>query len=590
MKSKKDKDWYEFRYLNKKRLLLQIGVISAIITASFMSSFIILSAVSKDANIHLYTDLDVEGYDRISLITRRRGEEYYLPLNLEKKSSYFTIPKSSRLEAFEVEKDVVISDDVSEGVSYSYNQSQTFQGNESEYNAEYREGILYNQYVQFNYSIKTQHYDGVYSFFYDENEEEPNGFTIDYGSAVVKEEYDNHKKVLMLEDHTKISQNFNDISNGTIEFWVIPRPKQDLELQILDGSATIFKIKTFGTTNRLYYCHFTNGWVDTDKLADNKISPSHWTNIRIDFRCNNAPDYLGLSEGTYEVYINNELVYAGVNFLFYSEAIDKTNYKSLGYKNEVIFDSISYTWLNKESDNTPYKIGDKDKNVDAIMKNYYYDFKFEDVNYKHLKNATVFLDFQIDEIIMPYDETGLMVYDFLSGEWIYLKEFSSNKNLIKDITNIQYFNNSQTNSTDIHFAIVTSNFINDYNVMINISCNAGFWKEISEYSYSETVEFDAELSININITTHYNEKEIIIISLIEVYEYYCFGTWVHIAYTVLNHTIIIREQLYRFDIENPPNLATDSFYGWRILNIRITEMDLEQRVFETMMSFGDFYF
>ena len=204
MKSKKDKDWYEFRYLNKKRLLLQIGVISAIITASFMSSFIILSAVSKDANIHLYTDLDVEGYDRISLITRRRGEEYYLPLNLEKKSSYFTIPKSSRLEAFEVEKDVVISDDVSEGVSYSYNQSQTFQGNESEYNAEYREGILYNQYVQFNYSIKTQHYDGVYSFFYDENEEEPNGFTIDYGSAVVKEEYDNHKKVLtLLEEMTQ---------------------------------------------------------------------------------------------------------------------------------------------------------------------------------------------------------------------------------------------------------------------------------------------------------------------------------------------------------------------------------------------------
>jgi len=585
----KDKGWYEFRYFNKKRLLIQIGLISAIVTASFFSSFIILSAVSKDANIHLYTDLDINEYDRISLIARRKGETYYLPLNLERKSSYFTITKTSKLYAFEVEKDIVISDDLNEEILHSYNHSETIQGNQSEYNVEYREGLLNNQYNELNFSVKTEHYDGVYSFFYDENEEEPNNFSIDYGSAIVKDEYENHKKVLFLEDYTKINQNFNEISNGTIEFWVIPRPKQDFELRIYDNSVAIFKIKTTCTTNRLYYYHFINGWVDTGKLADNKISPSDWTNIRIDFRCNTAPDYLGLTEGTYDVYIDNELIYAGLNFLFYSEGINKINYKSLGYKNEVIFDSISYTWLNKELDNTPYKIGDKDITINAIAKTYYYDFEFEDVNYKHLKNATVFLDFEINETITPFGKTGLKVYDFLSEEWVYLKEFSSNKSLIMDITHLQYFNNSNTNTTNIHFALTMSNFINDYDVIINISCEANFWKEISEFFYTETVDFSAELSININVTTHYNEKEIIVTSLIEVYEYYCFGSWTYINYILLNHTVTIREQLYLFDIENPPNLATDSFFGWRILNIKITEIDLEGKVFNTKMSFGDFY-
>lgn len=583
-------NWYEFRYINKKRLLIQVGLISVIVAVSFFSSFIILSAVSKDANIHLNTDLDANEYDRISLITKRKGEEYYLPLNLLKKSSYFTIPKTSTLHAFEVEKDIVISDDLSEAISHSYNHSEIIQGNQSEYNVEYREGILYDQNTLLNYSIKTQHYDGVYSFFYDENEEEPNNFLIDYGSAVVKNEYNNHKKVLFLEDYSKISQNFNDISNGTIEFWVTPRPQQDFELRIYDGSVTIFKIRTFCSTNRLYYYHFTNGWVDTGKLADNKISPSGWTNIRIDYRCNTAPDYFGMAEGTYDIYIGNELIYTGVNFLFYSENIDKINYMSLGYKNEVIFDSISYTWLNKESDNTPYKIGDKDKTINATSKKYYYDFKFSGVNYKHLKNATIFLDFKINETIMPYDKTGLMAYNFLREEWVYLKEFSSNKSLIKDITNIQYFNNSNTNTTDIHFAIITSNFINDYNVVINISCEGHFWKEISEFFYTETIDFNAELSININTTTHFSEKEIVITSLIEVYEHYCFGSWTYTIYTILNHTITIREQLYKFDIENAPNLATDSFFGWRILNIEITEINLEARIFETKMNFGDFYF
>ncbi len=181
---------------------------------------------------------------------------------------------------------------------------------------------------------------------------------------------------------------------------------------------------------------------------------------------------------------------------------------------------------------------------------------------------------------------GIFLYNFETSNWELIKPFSDNRTGSMEISNIEYLNKFNSKSTTIHFAFFTSNLRKDYNANIDLSCEGYYWKEITEFEYSETLNFDAELYIDINVSTEYKEKEIIVTSLIEIHQYYCFGSWSFKNSTIMNHIITIRDQTFRFDIETDVDLrGWNSFFGWRRLEIEITKMDEDQGVLETSMHF-----
>lgn len=218
--------------------------------------------------------------------------------------------------------------------------------------------VLYDKDGSFEpnmYNVRQQseykgHYESIYSFRNDINEQNPNNFIVSEATdthAHVIDNMDNHSKVLELYDNNdagiaEIRQDFDEIlSTGVISFWWM----------CLDNFTSSYKL--------MYFQAFDNNDIEIIRIAFNfqlgsrisnndgtgysviasNIRMYQWYNIMIDFNC---------ILDSFDFYVQNEFTNSGG---FYNEAngisyiIIKSQYDSEGNKPTFHYiDALDYSW------------------------------------------------------------------------------------------------------------------------------------------------------------------------------------------------------------------------------------------------------
>ncbi|MFX1453874.1 MAG: hypothetical protein ACFFDB_00730 [Promethearchaeota archaeon] len=576
---------------DRRSTIIRIFAIIVILVASGFTGFIIASIAAKNINIHLYSsieNLDKE-YQEINLIYEREEEDYKLELDLDDGDSNFNIVKSSELKAFEIEKDIVIFDNKYDNdtvvMTANYTYTETNQVNQSVSNIEEVNGLLYNNYSIVDYNATTKHYESVWGFFNDEVDEEPTSFNVKSGFSYVRDEKYGRSNILELVDQTEVERSFTSKQNGTIELAIFFEYYQNGIIEIKNGGNNLIKLSTYGNQLKYY-----NGlwYTSSGSLSSNSIPDNIWAIIRIDFRCDNAPAYKSLAVGKYDVYLNDIKIYEDKNLLSYSENINEIEIESKSSHYSVYLDSISITGELKEVSNETYQVGDIFNTLKGISKDIYYDFSFLGKNYKYLKNASLTVNIGLNNSLSPKSNNNLLIYNYFKDNWdsTGIQVYKS-KNFTKDITNIQFFNDTTNENTDIHFRFNFFNIYYNFTWNLSVSVKAYYWKTITELTYTTHNNFNGELSIVIEDTAEYREREIEVISIIDITLNYCFGSWIFSNQTIINHTIIFREEIYILDFEHDIDLQNDSFFGWSELNIEIIKISLSENEIKTEYHWGE---
>ena len=175
-------------------------------------------------------------------------------------------------------------------------------------------------------------------------------------SAAVIEELGNHKNVVELYDpyeptETNRSHLFNSFSlnsHGTVEFYM-----RSTKTGLYSGVCL-----TKGVTH-LFHVMFGDQYLRTCSNVTYvnllNVSNNQWYHIRIDFRCQSAPEYMGLNERRFKIYVDGQefgpfIIYGNRSH----EGVDRMNiWTGEWQRNYFLYvDDIGYSW------DPNYDIGD----------------------------------------------------------------------------------------------------------------------------------------------------------------------------------------------------------------------------------------
>lgn len=265
-------------------------------------------------------------------------------------------------------------------------------------------------------------YNGSYGFDYDLNGSKPSGF--DSSENVYVNNYvDNHIKVVELNSQDESFTYTNEIPKayGTIEFWI--------RFGEVDHNIYLIEFKDSLTSDLLMLVTASgNEWTyypssHIGLQIPNVANPQNniWYHIRIDFRCNGSPAYLGLSEEYYFITINGissgelEFYYKGLNDC---GAIDISSYQFNSNTEKLWLDAFGFSW------DPNYNIGDNLGGIKRYAIPLVYDTKvyFKNMSYSIDSNNSTQLT--VRDLAL-FRENGSQTYE-LCGTDIFGDNYESN--------------------------------------------------------------------------------------------------------------------------------------------------------------------
>lgn len=231
-------------------------------------------------------------------------------------------------------------------------------GDYSEYQSIYETGSVYVDNFTLNNGSFLQNgtiFPATYSFEDDTVGENPTSWTVDEtgGTVNIISSFINHEKVVeLLDDDSGNSVSLYDTVsqqvNGTLEYWVcINDVDERTYINIYDSVdyIVLFYIDAG------YFYHYDGS---TYQILSGAPIPQDnmWYHIRIDFECGSG-GYLGLSEDTYQIWIDN-VNYGAFDTRHPRDYINKVTFGSgvVQATYNVYFDAIGYSW------DSNYTIGD----------------------------------------------------------------------------------------------------------------------------------------------------------------------------------------------------------------------------------------
>ncbi|KKM78750.1 hypothetical protein LCGC14_1356850 [marine sediment metagenome] len=156
------------------------------------------------------------------------------------------------------------------------------------------------------------YYPATYGFENDDIGSNPDEWISDetYGDIQVISAIDNHKNVVEIDDRNSASGWPGIIQNstfprtyGTIEFWVRFNSTSDyLQFHSRDSTENRVLLRVSVEAGKWRYRNNAGTLLIVPNVEDPMINT--WTHIRIDFRCYNAPSYLGMSDDRFVITIN----------------------------------------------------------------------------------------------------------------------------------------------------------------------------------------------------------------------------------------------------------------------------------------------
>ncbi|MEE9572744.1 MAG: hypothetical protein V3W20_06850, partial [Candidatus Neomarinimicrobiota bacterium] len=231
-------------------------------------------------------------------------------------------------------------------------------------------------------------YNASYGFDYDINGSQPSG--LDSSENVYVTNYvDNHIKVVEIDYQDEYITTANEFPRayGTIEFWI--------RFGDIDQNIYLIEFRDSLTDDYLIFISASNNeWhyspdYQTQLQIPNVANPQSnmWYHVRIDFRCNGAPTYLGLSEEYFMITIDG--ISSGALDFYYTGLNESGSFKirTSQYNSEeekLWVDAIGFSW------DPNYTIGDNLGGIKryAIPMIYESEVYFKNLNYSIDSNNT----------------------------------------------------------------------------------------------------------------------------------------------------------------------------------------------------------
>jgi hypothetical protein len=224
-------------------------------------------------------------------------------------------------------------------------------------------------------------YNASYGFDYDLNGSKPTSF--DSSENVHVNNYiDNHIKVVELKNKNEHITYTNEIPRaiGTVELWIrfgdLDHNSYSINFRDSLTNDYLFRISAYHDT-----WHYNPDYQTTLSIPNVADPQSNtWYHVKIDFRCNGAPSYLGLPEEYFAITINGassgplDFCYTGLNEC--GSIKIRTGYDNSVYE-KLWVDAIGLSW------DPDYAIGDNLGGMEryALPLNYDSDVYLKSINY-----------------------------------------------------------------------------------------------------------------------------------------------------------------------------------------------------------------
>jgi len=590
----------EVRELRKENQLLKTRFIPLLVVTIITSALVLGVMFGKDVTYEFSTDVDTDDYERIELVYDRYGQTHYIPLDMDDGHTSGKLSKNSELKSIKVYQEVDVGIDLYEQFSDNIKENFTFSSSQNKSNILHEDGVLYKNEEQFSVT-DSNHYKGVDSFYFDE-------ITPDNWTSSKVKIIDNmglHDKIAQFDYYGSIERNVTTVDNGTVEFWIYLHPNMDFYARF--QQLPCHNEFRFGVTNILknFHLQIWNGteWLNESAVSSTEFIPRTWVNIRVDFNCNGSGlIYNNTNEGYYSLYVNDKLVFHDASFVHTVYNVTNMYFEFGALPGPPVIgafsymDAIGWNWGNKELNNESYKLGEKDETWDIYHKDIEVALEFTndtfDLTYKHIKNATVDLLFQTNTTLDPQLKSGMQVYNFMITNWIWMgavPDIEGNISFSKEYIypSMVYMNNTRTDGTDVHFKIHTSNLGFDYEFNWDLNVSACFWKEISEFYYTDTESLEYETEISLISDIEIEENEVTIFINVTTTTILSFGSWIYTNISSLVTEVVYIRKIHEFPIEDN-SVFTDSFFGLRILEIFIESIDLVEHEIEDTIEYTSF--
>ncbi|MFX1570954.1 MAG: hypothetical protein ACFFCV_21655 [Promethearchaeota archaeon] len=170
--------------------------------------------------------------------------------------------------------------------------------------------------------------------------------------------YKGHKRVYELFDNAAGNPDtyttFNNQSYGTIELWVLVTIEQPAWIEIREEFSERILVCMIPSPGNPLLVRI--GAVDTYLTEFGILSADEWYHLRIDFRITGAPEYMGLSEDSFIVYLNSIKSNSEISMEYTSVQANKflltTTYSVADPNYYLYFDAVGFSW------DPNYNIGD----------------------------------------------------------------------------------------------------------------------------------------------------------------------------------------------------------------------------------------
>lgn len=204
------------------------------------------------------------------------------------------------------------------------------------------------------------YYHATYGFENDVIGENPQSWVCDetYGTIQVISELDNHKNVVEINDDGALGwPGITQYSNfprryGTIEFWVrFNSTTEWMQFASRDTADNLVPLRVSIEGGKWKYRNNAGTLIVVPNVADPIVNK--WTHIKIDFRCHNAPSYLGLSDDRFVITVDG--INSGELEHWFGGKLDYNWFGITGAPDETMtiwVDAIGFSW------DPNYNIGD----------------------------------------------------------------------------------------------------------------------------------------------------------------------------------------------------------------------------------------
>ncbi|MFX1343459.1 MAG: OmpL47-type beta-barrel domain-containing protein, partial [Promethearchaeota archaeon] len=248
------------------------------------------------------------------------------------------------------------------------------------------------------------YYPASYGFENDIVGENPQNWVTDetYGEIQVISELDNHKNVVEINDNGALGwPGITQYSNfprtyGTIEFWVrFNSTSEWMQFASRDTADNLVPLRVSIEGGKWMYRNNAGTLLVVPNVVDPVINK--WTHIRIDFRCHNAPSYLGISNDRFIITVDG--ISSGELEHWYGGKLDYNWFGITGAPDETMkiwVDAVGFAW------DPNYNIGDNLN--EGLLLSYTNDTALEWIGYS--------LDNQVNRTILG-NTTILMPNDGL---------------------------------------------------------------------------------------------------------------------------------------------------------------------------------